>query len=80
MGRSLDLHPVVVMVALAVGGVLGGIVGAFLAVPAVAVAVAGIGGWTDAPGPARPRPAPEGAGERRVTGDGAVARGRLDDA
>jgi predicted PurR-regulated permease PerM len=48
MGRSLDLHPVVVMVALSVGGILGGIVGAFLAVPAVAVAVAGIGGWTDA--------------------------------
>jgi putative heme transporter len=48
MGRTLDLHPVVVMVALAVGGILGGIVGAFLAVPAVAVAVAGIGGWADA--------------------------------
>jgi predicted PurR-regulated permease PerM len=48
MGRSLDLHPVVVMVALSAGAVLGGIVGAFLAVPAVAVAVAGIGGWVDA--------------------------------
>jgi hypothetical protein len=50
MGRSLDLHPVVVMVALAVGRILGGIVGAFLAVPVVAAAAAGIGGWADAAG------------------------------
>ena len=81
MGRSLDLHPVVVMVALAVGGVLGGIVGAFLAVPVVAVAIAGIGGWADAggtsPALARQRPPPfqEAAAERQVTGDGTATGG-----
>lgn len=42
-GRSLQLHPVVVLVALASGGVLGGIAGAFLAVP-VAGAAVGVGG------------------------------------
>ena len=77
MGRSLDLHPVVVMVALSVGAILGGIVGAFLAVPVVAVAIAGIGGWTEAdePGPARRQPSElEGAdGERRVRADGPAA-------
>ncbi|HSK36684.1 MAG TPA: AI-2E family transporter [Actinomycetota bacterium] len=65
MGRSLDLHPVAVMLALSVGGILGGIVGAVLAGPVVAVATAGIGGWADAgaeePGPARSPPPPEGA-------------------
>jgi predicted PurR-regulated permease PerM len=81
MGRSLDLHPVVVMVALAVGGILGGIVGAFLAVPVVAVAVAGVGGWADAApeGPAADRRqdgAPETAADGpRPRADEAVARG-----
>lgn len=42
-GRSLQLHPVVVLVALASGGVLGGIAGAFLAVPLAGAAV-GVGG------------------------------------
>lgn len=42
-GRSLRLHPVVVLVALASGGVLGGIAGAFLAVPLAGAAV-GVGG------------------------------------
>jgi predicted PurR-regulated permease PerM len=33
MGRSLDIHPVVVLVVTALGGLLGGIVGLILAVP-----------------------------------------------
>ncbi len=32
-GRALDLHPVVILVALTIGGSIGGIVGAFVAVP-----------------------------------------------
>ena len=32
MGRTVKLHPAVIVVALAAGGVLGGIVGVFLAV------------------------------------------------
>lgn len=37
MRRQVNLHPAVVLVALAAGGVVGGIIGAFLAVPATAV-------------------------------------------
>lgn len=39
-GRTMQLHPLVVLLALAVGGVAFGIVGAFLAVPVAAVVVA----------------------------------------
>ena len=38
VGRRLELHPVVVLVALTAGGVIAGLVGAFLAVPLAAVA------------------------------------------
>lgn len=37
VGRTLDLHPAAVILAVTAGGTLAGIVGAFLAVPAVAV-------------------------------------------
>jgi putative heme transporter len=37
VGRTLDLHPAVVILAVTAGGTLAGIVGAFLAVPVVAV-------------------------------------------
>ncbi len=40
VGHTLDLHPVVVLLAVTAGGSLFGIVGAFLAVPLVAVAAA----------------------------------------
>ena len=39
-GRSVSLHPAVILVALTVGGSLGGIVGAFIAVPLTAVVAA----------------------------------------
>ena len=38
MGRSLDIHPLVVLVVTALGGLLGGIVGLILAVPAWVIA------------------------------------------
>ena len=38
MGRTLDIHPLVVLVATALGGLLGGIVGLILAVPAYVIA------------------------------------------
>ena len=38
VGRRLDLHPVVVLLALTAGGVIAGLVGAFVAVPLAAVA------------------------------------------
>jgi predicted PurR-regulated permease PerM len=40
LGRAVALHPVVIILALAAGGILGGIVGAFLAVPTAAVVTA----------------------------------------
>ena len=38
MGRSLDIHPLIVLVVTALGGLLGGIVGLILAVPAYVIA------------------------------------------
>ena len=38
MGQSLDIHPLIVLVATALGGLLGGIVGLILAVPAYVIA------------------------------------------
>ena len=38
MSRSVDLHPMVVLIVIALGGMLGGIVGLLIAVPAAAVA------------------------------------------
>ena len=38
MGRSVEPYPIVVLVVLALGGMLGGIVGLLVAVPAAAVA------------------------------------------
>ena len=38
MSRAVELHPVVILVGVATGGILLGLVGAFLAVPVVAVA------------------------------------------
>jgi predicted PurR-regulated permease PerM len=63
MGRSMKLHAFVVLVALAVGTVLGGIVGTLLAVPIAATAWGVIQVWDGPATPARwarpkvPRPA-----------------------
>jgi putative heme transporter len=40
LGRAVALHPVVIILALAAGAILGGIIGAFLAVPIAAVVTA----------------------------------------
>jgi putative heme transporter len=42
MGRTLDLHPAVVILAVTAGGATAGITGAFLAVPVVAVVTVGV--------------------------------------
>lgn len=42
MGRTLDIHPLIVLVVTALGGLIGGIVGLILAVPAWVVAKEGI--------------------------------------
>jgi predicted PurR-regulated permease PerM len=38
MGRTLDIHPLIVLVVTALGGVIGGIVGLILAVPFFVIA------------------------------------------
>lgn len=52
MGRTLSIHPLVILLALTIGTVLGGILGAILAVPLAAVGWAIIQVWV----PASPRP------------------------
>jgi predicted PurR-regulated permease PerM len=42
MGRTLDIHPVVVLIVTALGGLVGGIVGLILAVPFTVIAADGI--------------------------------------
>ncbi len=53
MGRSVKLHPLVILVALTIGTVTGGIVGAILAVPIVAAVWAAIRVWDGPDLPAR---------------------------
>ena len=49
-GRTLDMHPAVILIALLVGFTMGGIVGMFVAVPTVAVIAAVSGAIVDALG------------------------------
>jgi predicted PurR-regulated permease PerM len=49
MSRCVELHPVVILVAVAAGGLLLGLVGAFIAVPVVAVAWQAARGLRDRP-------------------------------
>lgn len=59
MGRTLKLHPLVILIALTVGTVLGGVLGAVLAVPITAVAWGAVQVWDGEGHPprwARPRP------------------------
>jgi len=61
MSRTVHLHPAVILLALAVGGVVAGLVGVFLAVPVAGVASVVIGFVRDRPGPAPPLAAEEAA-------------------
>jgi predicted PurR-regulated permease PerM len=54
MGRTVKLHPAVIVVALAAGGVLGGIVGVFLAVPAAGIVSVVLDYAREAPPPESP--------------------------
>lgn len=51
MGRALSLHPLVILLALTAGTILGGIVGAILAVPAASVVWTAIKQWEPTPPP-----------------------------
>jgi putative heme transporter len=66
MSRTVHLHPAVIVVALAVGGVLAGIVGVFLAVPVAGIVSVVIEYARGAPPPESPlrEPEPPGAAAR----------------
>lgn len=49
MGRSLSLHPLVILLALTAGTIVGGIIGAVLAVPLTSVAWTAIKSWRNDP-------------------------------
>ena len=85
VGRTLDLHPALVILAVTTGGSLAGITGAFLAVPVVAVAAVTVryarqqlAELVPAPGsppvaagaPAAPPEVPEAAGDGEHAGKG----------
>jgi predicted PurR-regulated permease PerM len=60
--RTVDLHPAVILLAVAAGGSLFGILGAYLAVPVTAVVFAMVASLeADVPAPVAGEPAPEGA-------------------
>ena len=54
MSRTVNLHPAVIVVALATGGILGGIVGVFLAVPVAGIVSVVLDFARDRPAPESP--------------------------
>ena len=56
MGRTLSLHPLVILLALTAGTILGGILGAILSTPTASVAWTGRQGVAHAVGGRRGRP------------------------
>src|SRR4029450_9533096 len=85
LGRAVALHPVVIILALAAGSILGGIIGAFLAVPIAAVVTAvgtylrgdePIGEPADA-GEPEPASSGRGGGGRGETAQGGAGRGAV---
>ena len=68
LGRAVALHPVVIILALAAGSILGGIIGAFLAVPIAAVVTA-VGTYLRGDQPVG-EPADQGEPEPETSGRG----------
>lgn len=65
MGRTLKLHPLVILIALTVGATLGGVLGAIIAVPLTAAAWSVVLVWDGSGTPARfARPRPDAERER----------------
>ncbi len=57
MGRTINIHPIAIIIALAIGGIMAGIIGVFIAVPIVTVAATALAYLRDT----RERPALEPA-------------------
>ncbi|MBI9114856.1 AI-2E family transporter [Sanguibacter suaedae] len=75
IGRALSLHPLVILLALTIGTILSGIIGALLAVPIAAVAWTVVKGWAQSSPDREPagEPATLGAGGHPTEGDGTSA-------
>ena len=72
VGRTVELHPVAILLAVAIGGVVAGLIGAFAAVPLVAVVSAAVpAGRRARAEAARPGVSAETAGERAAAAVGA---------
>ena len=77
MGKSLQLHALVILLALTAGTILAGIIGAVLSVPLAAVIWAIVQVWTTdsreaGPGPARPADSEEPADQVDAGGSGSL--------
>jgi predicted PurR-regulated permease PerM len=66
-GKALDLHPLIILVAVAAGGTLAGLAGAFLAVPVTACAINVTAAVRNDPEDELPPPAPGSGDEPPVT-------------
>jgi predicted PurR-regulated permease PerM len=60
MGRTVNVHPIVVIMALACGAILAGIIGVFISVPLITVAATALAYLREAPPPAEPVTATDG--------------------
>jgi predicted PurR-regulated permease PerM len=63
LGKALSLHPLVILLGLSAGAIVAGVIGALLAVPAVAVGWTAVTAWNDDPADPPPNK-PRGPGSR----------------
>lgn len=68
LGKAVRLHPLVILISLAAGGAIAGLVGAFLAVPIAAMAVNLIAEWRDWHGQAEWVPPADDAADAMARG------------
>ncbi|MDQ3722325.1 MAG: AI-2E family transporter [Actinomycetota bacterium] len=59
MGRTINIHPIAVILALATGGILAGVIGVFISVPILTVAATALAYVRDSREPPAPTPAPQ---------------------
>lgn len=63
MGKAVKLHPLLILLVLAIGAILAGVMGAVLAVPVAAVIWTFIKGWDEKPPSRQENPGPKGSPE-----------------
>ena len=58
MGRTIHIHPIAVIIALAIGGITAGVIGIFISVPILTVAATALAFLREPREPPAPAPAP----------------------